>query len=43
LITILLWKQELELEEETDEDTQENRRNGQPPTRVKIATSFSGI
>lgn len=32
-----LWKQELALEEDTDEDTKENRRNGQPPARVKIS------
>jgi ATP-binding cassette, subfamily F, member 3 len=32
-----LWKQELELVEDTDEDPKENRRNGQPPARVKIS------
>jgi ATP-binding cassette subfamily F protein 3 len=34
-----LWKQEQELEAETDEDTEENRRNGQPPPRAKISKS----
>src|SRR5882724_4653457 len=36
-----LRKQELELEDGADEDTQEHRRNGQPPTRVKIGKPVS--
>jgi ATP-binding cassette subfamily F protein 3 len=32
-----LWKQERELEAETDEHTEENRQNGQPLARAKIS------
>jgi ATP-binding cassette, subfamily F, member 3 len=35
--TYYLWKQEQELEAETEADAQENRRNGHPPVRTRIS------
>jgi ATP-binding cassette subfamily F protein 3 len=32
-----LWKQERELEDETDETTEEKRRNGQPAAHAKVS------